>query len=106
ASGAFAEKNQGNISFAATTQIGSQQVPAGDYKVQWDGAGSSVQVKFLQKGKGVATSSANVVTQKTSPFGRQAVLRAEDSGVNTLQEIDFVKGKVSLVFADNMASGQ
>jgi len=102
---AMAADNQGSITFASPTQIGSQQLKAGDYKVQWDGSGSSVQVKFLQRGKVVATSTASLVEQKTAVPTDQAVVKTEDNGARALQEIDFAKHKVSLMFGENQTAG-
>jgi hypothetical protein len=102
-----AETNQGNITLSAVSQIGSQQVKAGDYTVQWEGTGPSVPVKILNGKKVVATGTANLVQQQTPAEHDQVQLRVQDNGKRTVERIDFAKRKVSLVFGEaQMANGQ
>jgi hypothetical protein len=93
-----ADKNEGRISLSAPTQLGSQQIKPGDYKVEWDGSGPSVQVRILRGSKVVATSTASLTEQKTPVPSDQVVLETQDNGTRTLRQIDFVKRRVSLVF--------
>jgi hypothetical protein len=93
-----ADKNEGRISLSAPTQLGSQQIKPGDYKVEWDGSGPSVQVRILRGSKVVATSTASLTEQKTPVPSDQVVLETQDNGTRTLRQIDFAKRRVSLVF--------
>jgi hypothetical protein len=102
-----ADKNQGTISLGSPAQIGSQQIQAGDYKVEWEGAGPSVQVRILRGSKVVATSPANLVEQPAPPPRDQVLLTVQDNGTRAVQQIDIAKRKVSLVFGDSQrANGQ
>jgi hypothetical protein len=102
-----ADKNQGTISLGSPAQIGSQQIQAGDYKVEWEGAGPSVQVRILRGSKVVATSPANLVEQPAPPPRNQVLLTVQDNGTRAVQQIDIAKRKVSLVFGDSQrANGQ
>ncbi|MBZ5720759.1 MAG: hypothetical protein LAO03_10305 [Acidobacteriia bacterium] len=99
-----AETNQGNITLSAISQVGSQPIKAGDYTVQWEGSGPSVQVKILRGKKVVATSTANLV-QQNAPSARDEVhLRVQDNGTRMVERIDFAKRGVSLVFGETQSS--
>ena len=101
-----AANKQANITLGGTTEINSQQIQSGDYKVRWAGTGSLVQVEILQGKKVVATSTAEVVPQTTAVDHNQVILLMQDNGTRTMQRIDVPRQKVSLVFQDNQASGQ
>jgi hypothetical protein len=71
-----------------------------DYKVEWQGTGSAVQVSFQQNGKTVATASGTLknddqVTQDA------IVTKATGADASTLKEIDFGHQKEALVFDQN-----
>lgn len=55
------DKNEGNLKLSETVRVGSTQLEAGNYKVQWNGAGPNVNVDILQNKKTVATTSARLV---------------------------------------------
>jgi hypothetical protein len=102
-----ADKNQGTISLGSPAQIGSQQIKAGDYKVEWEGSGPSVQVRILRGSKVVATSTASLVELNTPPPTNQVVMTVQDNGSRSVQQIDIVKRRISLVFGDSQrANGQ
>ncbi|MGH9547730.1 MAG: hypothetical protein ACRD3W_00080, partial [Terriglobales bacterium] len=59
---AFArDKNQGNFKLFDPVRVGSTQLEPGNYKVEWNGAGPTVNVDILQNKKTVATTSAKLV---------------------------------------------
>jgi opacity protein-like surface antigen len=101
-----AANKQANITLGATTEINSQQIQSGDYKIRWAGTGSLVQVEILQGKKVVASSTAKVVPQTTAVDHNQVILLMQDNGTRKLRRIDVPRQKVSLVFQDNQASGQ
>jgi hypothetical protein len=85
------------ISFAATKKsitiadpvsVGGTVLKPGDYKVEWDGTGSNVRVKFLQNNKAVATAPATVENKKTGYDGMLDMSGA-DNATKQLREIDF-----------------
>ncbi len=100
------------ISFAATKKsltitdqvtVGSTVLKPGDYKVEWDGNGSSVQVKFVQNNKTIATAPATVQA-KSNPYDGALDLRGSDNA-KTLHSIDFKNA--TLVFDQGSSpSGQ
>lgn len=93
---AFAAKNTQSVNFPDAVTVGSTQLPAGDYKVTWDGTGSSVQVTLEQKGvshPATATVAAKVVEQKND---HSSFLINSKGGVNTLETLQFSKFDVVL----------
>ncbi|MGA9814064.1 MAG: hypothetical protein WBQ64_14855 [Terriglobales bacterium] len=92
------DKNEGNLKLSETVRVGSTQLEAGNYKVQWNGAGPNVNVDILQNEKTVATTSAKLVGYTS---GYDAVVTepaANDSQAKVLQEIDFGRQKEGLQF--------
>ena len=107
---AFAkDKNETRITLSHSVQVGMTQLKPGDYKLQWDGSGSNVQVKFLQGKEVVATVPAKL-GQAKNPQGVDAIETSDVSNVSTLNRIDFARGKQSMDFtqatASDSASGQ
>ncbi len=93
---AFAAKNSQTVNFSDAVTVGSTQLPAGEYKVTWDGTGSSVQVTLEQKGKShpaTATVAAKVVDTKN---GRSGFTIDSKGGVNTVKTIQFSKFDMDL----------
>lgn len=100
------------LSFAATRKsinvdqpvaIGSTVLQPGDYKVQWDGAGPTVQVTFLKGNKTIATAPATLKAGATG-YDFALDLGSESGGAKQLRAIDFKN--VALVFDQSASPGQ
>jgi hypothetical protein len=92
------------VNFPDAVKVGSTQLPAGDYRVTWDGTGSNVQVTLEQKGTShpaTATVTAKIVEQKNSQNGY--TIDSKD-GANTVEALQFNKFDVVLTSAP--AQGQ
>ena len=101
---AFAAKNSQSVNFSNAVKVGTTQLPAGDYKVSWDGTGSNVQVTLEQKGTkhpATATIAAKVVEQKNPQVGYTV---DSTGGVNSIETLQF--SKYNVVFAGTPAPGQ
>ncbi len=101
---AFAAKNEKTVSFPDSVTVGSTQLPAGDYKVTWTGAGSNVQVTLVEKDKFKATPTtvtAKVVASTTDHTGFTVDRQGDANVLQTLQ-----LGKTTLVFANASSNGQ
>lgn len=95
--GAFAkDKNEGKFTLADSAQIGSTQLKPGDYKAEWEGTGSDVQVKILQGKNVVATTSAKLVDKQDA--SDSVTLGGTNSATKTVDEIDFGHFHKALVF--------
>lgn len=96
---AFAAKTSQTVNFPDAVTVGSTQLPAGDYKVTWDGTGSNVQVTLEQKGAmhpATAAVTAKVVAQKNPQSGFTIDSKG---GVNTVETLQFNKFDVVLTGA-------
>jgi hypothetical protein len=97
---AFASKKAATVSLPWAVQVGSTQVPAGEYQLALAGSGSEVQVTLAQNGKTVATFSAKAVAGKYNP----GVETNKLGGVIVLDTI--YMNDVSLVLDSASHSGQ
>jgi hypothetical protein len=85
-----AEKNSQNITFYDPVKVGSTTLPAGEYKVVWDGTGDNVQVSFLQGKKTLATAPAKLVSTNSN-VGKAVSTRTESDSSRVITEIAFKK---------------
>jgi len=97
---AFASKKPQTVTIPETVQVGSTQLPAGDYKLTRTGSGSNVQVTLTQNEKAVVTFSARAVEGKNNP----GVTTENQGGVVVLEAIQL--NSVSLVLEGAPRSGQ
>ena len=79
----FASMKPQTVTIPQTVQVGSTQLPAGDYKLTWTGSGSIVQVTLTRNKKAVITFSAKAVEGKNDP----SVNTISEGGVDVLQSI-------------------
>jgi opacity protein-like surface antigen len=93
-----ADKNQRSVTISDPVQVGNTQLKPGDYKVEWQGAGSEVQVNFLRNGKTVATVPGNFKANDPNVIQDDVVTDTTGANTKTLKEIDFSRDKESLVF--------
>ncbi len=61
---ALAASKSQTVTVPAAVQVGTTQLPAGDYKVTWTGSGTSAQVTLAKKGVAPVTVPAKVMEQK------------------------------------------
>ncbi len=96
---AFAkDKNERTVNIPAAVSIGGTHLAAGDYKVNWQGTGSAVQVNFLQNGKVVASAPATLRTNDTSVTQDSIITSDTNASSQSLKEIDFHHQREALVF--------
>lgn len=60
----FAANKSRVVTFSGTVQVGSTQLPAGDYKVSWTGTGNDIQITIAAKGVQPVTVKAQLVNEK------------------------------------------
>jgi opacity protein-like surface antigen len=97
---AVASKKPQTVTIPWAVQVGSTQLPAGDYKLAWTGSGSSVQVTLTQNEKPVVTFSAREVDGKNN-----SGLETHTQGGVTVLDIIHLNS-VSLVLEGATQSGQ
>jgi hypothetical protein len=89
---ALAASNSQTVSISSAVQVGSTQLPAGEYKVSWTGSGDSAQVTLSKKGVQPVTVPAKVVEQKHDHTG----VTTDTKGDKEILQVIFLS-RVSLV---------
>ncbi|MGC2473756.1 MAG: hypothetical protein WA485_05430 [Candidatus Sulfotelmatobacter sp.] len=107
ASSAFAA-NKANFTFNSPTIVNGTKLKAGDYKLEWDGTGSEVQVSFIQGKKVVAKVPAKLVDLNSNSQNDAAVVNNNGDGTTTLTALRFAGKRYSLELgeaSDGMQAG-
>lgn len=100
----FAASNSKNVNFPDATTVGTTQLPAGDYKVSWTGAGPSVQVKIVQLNVYHPLTVTVPAKLETANTGHTGLTTKNENGVELLEQMDL--NKVTLIFSAAPAQGQ
>lgn len=107
ASSAFAA-TKGSLHLQSTATINGTQLKPGDYKLEWDGSGPSVEVSVL-KGKSVVTKTqAKVVDLPSASLNDAAVVKKNDDGTTSVTGVRFEGKKFALQLgesSDGMQAG-
>ncbi|MGH9495708.1 MAG: hypothetical protein ACRD3B_11970 [Candidatus Sulfotelmatobacter sp.] len=99
---AFAgSKTEHSVNIGDPVSVGSTQLKAGNYRLEWDGSGPAVQVNFVRDGKTVATLPATL--KMDNPNVTRDEVLTDNTGSNgaKLVEIDFNHQKESLTFGQS-----
>jgi len=64
-----APKNSADVTFMETVTINGTAVPPGNYRVEWQGTGASLQASILQGKKVLASAPATLVNSKSEYDG-------------------------------------
>jgi len=100
ASSAFAAA-KATIQLHNVTTVNGTQLKPGEYKLQWDGSGPSVEVSILQ-GKNVVTKvQAKLVDLDYKPANDAAVTKKNDDGSVILTGVRFEGKKQALQIGDS-----
>jgi hypothetical protein len=83
-----APKNSASVTFPEAVTINGTQVPAGDYRVQWQGAGAAVEASILHGKQVVASAPATLVNAKNDYDGAIETSDGPNSS-KILQAIDW-----------------
>ena len=97
---AFAKPKSENITLYHDASVNGTNLPAGDYVVKYDVDGSNAQVKFMQKGKEVASATGQVKTLDKKALSNQVVMN--DQG-RSISEIDFGGKDTAITFGSSSA---
>ena len=92
------DKNEHSVTIYNSIQVGSTQLKAGDYTVEWQESSSGVQVSFLQNHKTVATVPGTLKTNDDQVTQDDIVTDTSNANGNVLKEIDFGRQKEALLF--------
>jgi hypothetical protein len=99
---AFAKDNQsGNFTLDSPAQVGSAQLPAGNYKAEWSGPANALKIDIMQHGKTVATTEGQIKDlQRPSPYNAVMVKPSTNNPQEkAVWEIDFNHRTEALQFS-------
>lgn len=99
ASSAFAA-TKGSLQLSDSLTVNGTKLKAGDYKLQWEGSGPSVEVSIMQGRKVIAKVPAKVVNLNSAADYDAAVTQKNTDGTSSLAEIRFQGKKFALAVGD------
>jgi hypothetical protein len=97
-----ADGGTGKIHLDSVVKVGSTELPAGDYKVTWNGSGEQTQVTLTQ-GQTRVTAAAKVVEVRRKS---DAISTKSENGARILTEIQFRNQTLMLQDASGPIAGQ
>ena len=83
-----APKNSASVTFGETVTVNGTQIPPGNYQVEWQGTGTTVEASILQGKQVVASAPATLVNGKTNIHGAVETTEGPNSS-KILQAIDW-----------------
>jgi hypothetical protein len=107
ASSAFAA-SKANLTLNNPTSVNGTKLKAGEYKLEWDGTGPTVEVSIVQGKKVVAKVPAKIVDLEKAPVNDAALLKQNGDGTTTLSGARFQGKKFALELgeaSDGMQAG-
>jgi len=100
ASSAFAA-TKATLTLNNPTTVNGTKLKAGEYRLEWDGSGPSVEVSIKQGKNVVAKVPAKVVDLATTTQNDAAVIKSNDDGTTTLTEARFAGKKFALQLGES-----
>lgn len=100
ASSAFAA-TKGDLTLQSSVSVNGTTLKAGDYKLQWDGAGPNVEVSFMQGKTVVAKVPAKLVDLSAPAADNAAVIHRNADGTGTLDSARFQGKKFALELSES-----
>jgi hypothetical protein len=102
ATSAFAA-NKGSLQVQEPVNINGTKLAPGDYKVEWDGAGPSVEMSIVQGKKVIAKVPAHIVDLGAASPADAAVVKNNGDGTKTLTEVRLNGKKFALAVGEEAA---
>jgi len=92
--------SKGSLQLSNPTVVNGTKLKPGDYKIQWDGSGPSVEVSIMQGKNVVAKVPAKVVNLDSAAANDAAVTQKNSDGTSNLAGIRFQGKKFALDIGD------
>ena len=102
ATSAFAA-NKGSLQLQEPVNVNGTQLAPGDYKVQWDGTGPSVELSFVQGKKVITKVPAHVVDLSSPSPSDAAVIKKNGDGSRSLSEVRLNGKKFAFALGEEAA---
>jgi hypothetical protein len=102
ATSAFAA-NKGSLQIQEPTSVNGTKLAPGDYKLEWDGTGPSVELSIMQGKKVIAKVPAHVVDLSRPSQNDAAVVKNSEDGTKTLSEVRLSGKKFAFAVGEEAA---
>jgi hypothetical protein len=102
ATSAFAA-NKGSLQIQEPTSVNGTKLAPGDYKLEWDGNGPSVELSIMQGRKVIAKVPAHVVDLSRPSQNDAAVVKNSEDGTKTLSEVRLSGKKFAFAVGEEAA---
>jgi hypothetical protein len=102
ATSAFAA-NKGSLQIQEPTSVNGTKLAPGDYKLEWDGTGPSVELSIKQGKKVIAKVPAHVVDLSRPAQNDAAVVKNSEDGTKTLSEVRLSGKKFAFAVGEEAA---
>lgn len=102
ATSAFAA-NKGSLQIQEPTSVNGTKLAPGDYKLEWDGNGPSVELSIMQGRKVIAKVPAHVVDLNRPAQNDAAVVKNNEDGTKTLSEVRLSGKKFAFAVGEEAA---
>jgi hypothetical protein len=102
ATSAFAA-NKGSLQVQEPVSVNGTKLAAGNYKVEWEGTGPSVELSISQGKKMLAKVPAHIVDLDRPAPADSTVVKNNGDGTRTLSEVRFSGKKFSLAVGEEAA---
>jgi uncharacterized protein with beta-barrel porin domain len=86
-----------NVTLSTPTIVEGQRIPAGDYRLSWEGTTSPAEVTFKEGSKVVAKVDAKIV-QRPKSENEEVISRTMKDGTRALEEVRLGDKTTALVF--------
>ena len=103
ASAAFAGE-KASVNLYETVKVNGKTIPAGNYRVSWEGSGSNVQVSIVKGKEIIATVPAQLEATNTAPDSSGYSTRKEGDGSKSITTVFFAGKKYTLNLDQQAAS--
>jgi hypothetical protein len=104
AAGAIAgPENKGSLKLSDTVTVGGKQLAPGEYRLEWTGTGSNVELSISNGRETVAKVPAQLITLKKAP-GSGYSTSTDPGGIQTLTDIYFGGKKYELLLGEAAAA--
>ncbi|HWX91052.1 MAG TPA: hypothetical protein VNY29_00350 [Terriglobales bacterium] len=102
ATSAFAA-NKGSLQIQEPTSVNGTKLAPGDYKIEWDGTGPSVELSIMQGKKLITKVPAHLVDLNRPAQNDAAVVKNGEDGTKTLSEVRLSGKKFAFAVGEEAA---
>jgi hypothetical protein len=108
ATSAFAgnKPNKTSLQISEPTQVSGTKLAPGDYNVEWEGTGPSVEMSILKGKSVVAKVPAHIVDLDQPSASNASVIKRNDDGSRSLTQIRVSGKKYALAVGEDAAKAE